>query len=57
MSNDSPSAILLSTTVTAREVLELCKYRPDLLLTADPPQQSEQWKLDLIEFCVATAEL
>lgn len=57
MSNDSPSAIELSTTVTAREVLELCKYRPDLLLTADPPQLSEQWKLDLIEFCVATAEL
>lgn len=57
MSNDSPSAIVLSTTVTAREVLELCKYRPDLLLTTDPPQQSEQWKLDLIEFCVATAEL
>lgn len=57
MSNNSPSAIELSTTVTAREVLELCKYRPDLLLTSDKPQKSELWKLDLIDFCVATAEL
>ncbi|OBP16285.1 hypothetical protein A5320_02425 [Rheinheimera sp. SA_1] len=57
MSNNSPSAIELSTTVTAREVLELCKYRPDLLLTSDEPQPSEQWKLDLIEFCVASAGL
>lgn len=57
MSNNSARAIELSTTVTAREVLELCKYRPDLLLTSDPPAPSEQWKMDLIEFCVATADL
>ncbi len=57
MSNDSARAIELSTTVTAREVLELCKYRPDLLLTSEPPATSEQWKVDLIEFCVATADL
>lgn len=57
MGTNSASAIELSTTVTAREVLELCKYRPDLLLTSDEPQKSEQWKLDLIDFCVATADL
>lgn len=57
MSNNSAKTNELSTSVTAREVLELCKYRPDLLLTAEPPQPSDQWKLDLIDFCVATADL
>lgn len=57
MSNNIQSALELSTTVTAREVLELCKYRPELLLTAEPPQPSDLWKLDLIDFCVATANL
>ncbi|MBU2225555.1 MAG: hypothetical protein KKB00_16120, partial [Gammaproteobacteria bacterium] len=56
MSQSSPNSLNLSTTITAREVLELCKYRPDLLLTSDPMMPSERWKVDLIEFCVATAD-